>query len=409
MSNPFQKATKSKSKLRLALVGPTGSGKTYTALVIAQRLAEAVGGRVAVIDTERGSASLYADTFAFDVLELSSFHPDRYIDAIHAAEAAGYAAIVIDSLSHAWIGKDGALELVDNAAARADNRAGNKFTAWRDVTPIQNHLVDSMLGSTAHIIATMRSKTEYIMEADKNGKMVPRKVGMAPVQRGEIEYEFTLVGELDTEHKLIITKSRIPALSDQVIRKPDAAIADALLTWLNSGADVVAAAPTEAPAVEPSTNGNKPAAKMPQSAAIPKVEKPLSLSRVQDLKHPPANADHLYPPAETAAARALFASVARERGLTTPHQIANALGLSPVVSGSLQLWVNAHSWDEARKLLQDRKHVPNADGIDADEEAARDAARDAAEDAEMDAAEEQGELVAVTGGDPVDGKRGRAR
>ena len=111
---PFTKATKQEAKLRLALAGPSGSGKTYTALQIATHL----GGPIALVDTERGSARKYADLFSFDVLELDSFHPERYIEAIHEAEEAGYAVLILDSLSHAWAGKDGALELVDKAAKR---------------------------------------------------------------------------------------------------------------------------------------------------------------------------------------------------------------------------------------------------------------------------------------------------
>lgn len=291
MALTFQRATKAKSKLRLALTGPAGSGKSYTSLVIGQRLAEHARGRMAVIDTERGSASLYADLFEFDVLELDSYHPQRYIDAIHAAEQAGYAVIVIDSLSHAWAGKDGALAQVDNAAAR--DKGANRFTAWRDVTPLQEELVHSMLGSPAHVVATMRVKTEYVMEQNERGKMVPRKIGMAPVQRDQIEYEFTLVGDLDTEHKLVITKSRIPALADAVIRRPDGAIADQLITWLESGAE-----PTPRPAPQPEpepqrpaatqqhTNGTNGSRPMTQAQAIPRRDETPPSDAAPYLKRP---------------------------------------------------------------------------------------------------------------------------
>lgn len=240
----FQKATKKKSKLRLGLVGPSGSGKTYSALAIASGL----GSKVAVIDTERGSASLYADRFSFDVLELESFHPTKYVEAIHDAEKAGYDVVVIDSLTHAWAGKEGALELVDAAMKR--QRTPNKFTAWGDVTPHHNALVDAMLQCRAHLIVTMRAKTEYVLEQDEHGKQRPRKVGMAAIQRDGMEYEFTIVGDLDLDHNYIITKSRVDFLDGKTINKPGPRLAADLLEWLNSGAEAPAPAPA-APAPAP--------------------------------------------------------------------------------------------------------------------------------------------------------------
>ena len=152
MSLSFAKATKKAAKLRMALIGPSGAGKTYTALAIGTSLGE----KVAFIDTEHGSASKYAgrDGFNFDVLELDSFHPQTYIDAIKAAEQAGYDVLVIDSLSHAWMGKDGALELVDKAAKRSQST--NTFAAWRDVTPLHNALVEVMIQSRSDPFAGIK-------------------------------------------------------------------------------------------------------------------------------------------------------------------------------------------------------------------------------------------------------------
>ncbi len=147
----FKKATKTQIKLRLALTGPSGSGKTFSSLALASHL----GQRIAVIDTEHGSASRYADLFEFDVVELESFHPNRYVKAIVAAQQAGYDVVIIDSLSHAWMGKDGELELVD--------RARNSFAAWKDVRPLERALIDTMLSCKCHLIATMRSKTEWVV------------------------------------------------------------------------------------------------------------------------------------------------------------------------------------------------------------------------------------------------------
>jgi len=228
----FVKATKHQSKLRLAIIGPAGSGKTYSALGIAVALA-GKSGKVAVIDTERGSASLYADLFPFDVLTLDSFSPLAYVEAIAEAEKGGYAVIVIDSLSHAWASKDGALEMVDRETARSQSR--NSYTAWRNVTPIHNQMVDAIIRSKAHIVCTMRSKMEYVMDKDEKGKTTIRKIGLQPIQREGLDYEFTICGDINQEHKFIVSKSRCPAFADAVVDKPGKQFADKLLAWLNEG------------------------------------------------------------------------------------------------------------------------------------------------------------------------------
>lgn len=229
MTLQFKKAVKSRARLRLALVGPSGSGKTYSGMAIARGLNP--NGRIAVIDTERGSASKYADLFNFDVLEMAAFSPANYVDAIHAAENAGYDIIIIDSLTHAWSGKGGALEMVDAAVARS--KSGNSFGAWREVTPAHNAMVEAIVSSPCHVVATMRSKTEYIVEPDpRTGRNVPRKIGMAPIQRDGLEYEFDVVGDIDLEHRLIVTKSRIPLLADSVVTKPNQAFGAIMAAWL---------------------------------------------------------------------------------------------------------------------------------------------------------------------------------
>lgn len=252
----FQKAVRTQAKLRLALDGPSGSGKTYTALIAAKALAN--GGKVAVIDTERGSASLYSDLFEFDVAELHSFSPAEYIKLIEEAEEAGYSVIVIDSLSHAWEGEGGALDMVEDARKR--QRTDNSFTAWKDVTPLHRRLVDAMLQSKAHIIATMRSKMDYVQEKDSNGKTVIRKVGLAPIQRQGMEYEFTIVGDIDLDHNLVISKSRMAGLADKVEHKPGEKFFKQIADWLAMGEPAKEPEPVKAfaPAntAAPSGNGN---------------------------------------------------------------------------------------------------------------------------------------------------------
>lgn len=229
-STMFQKATRRQARARVAIDGPSGAGKTYSALIAAKTLAS--GGKVAVIDTERGSASLYADEFNFDVLELTNFNPANYIKAIKAAEQAGYAVIVIDSLSHAWEGEGGVLDMHDDATKR--QKSQNSYTAWKDVTPLHRDLVDAMLQSPLHIVATMRSKMEYVQEKDGD-KTVIRKVGLAPIQRAGMEYEFTIVCDMDTDHSLVVSKSRCKPLSDKVVKMPDEKFFSILRDWLNSG------------------------------------------------------------------------------------------------------------------------------------------------------------------------------
>lgn len=228
----FVKAEKKQAKLRLALIGPSGSGKTFSALAIATALAGK--GKIAVLDTERASASLYADLFEFDVKTIDSFSPLNYVEAIHQAEDAGYAVIVIDSLSHAWAAKDGALEMVNEETVKS--RSKNSYLAWRNVTPVHNAMIDAIIGCKVHIVCTIRSKMDYVQEKDEaTGKTVIRKVGMQPIQREGLDYEFTVVGDLDQEHNLVISKSRCRDVADSVWKKPGKEFADKLLSWLNSG------------------------------------------------------------------------------------------------------------------------------------------------------------------------------
>ncbi len=224
----FTKATKEQAKLRMALVGPAGSGKTMTALLIAKEL----GSKIAVIDTEYGSASLYSDKADFDVLQLTSFSVENYLAGIDAAVKGGYDVLIIDSLSHAWAGKNGVLEFKDAVSAKS----GDSYGAWRKATPLHNSLVDALLAAPIHIIATMRAKTEYVIEKDDNGKTRMRKIGLQPVQRDGLEYEFGIVADLDWDHNLIIDKSRCEALTDKVFNRAGKDIADILKDWLTSGA-----------------------------------------------------------------------------------------------------------------------------------------------------------------------------
>lgn len=229
----FQSAKRTQSKLRMSIDGPAGSGKTYTGLRFAHALAKNLGGKIAFIDTERGSASKYVGNspdgipFNFDVVELQNFSPDRYTEAINAAGKMGYSVLMIDSLSHAWEGAGGALEM--------KMKAGEGWNAWRNVTPIHNRMIDAMLQSPCHIITTMRSRMEYVQEQDEHKRTVIRKVGMSPIQRPGMEYEFDILCDIDWAHIMSVSKSRCSAIADAQIDKPGAEFIQPVIEWLTSG------------------------------------------------------------------------------------------------------------------------------------------------------------------------------
>lgn len=230
----IHKVTKRRAKLRLGMSGPAGSGKTYSALLIAHGL----GGRIGLIDTEHGSGDLYADLLSegYDVLQLTPpFTPSRYIDAMHMMEQAGVSTVIVDSLSHAWSGEGGSLDKHGKIA----DRSGNRWQAWRQVTPEHNALVEALLQSPCHVIATMRAKTEYVQEKDeRSGRLVVRKIGLAPVMRDGIDYEFTIFMELDNQHMAHVGKDRTQ-LFDGMIIKPDVKTGRTLRSWLVSGVDAL--------------------------------------------------------------------------------------------------------------------------------------------------------------------------
>jgi len=194
----FKKATKKAVKLKLAITGPTGSGKTYSALSLAKGLGE----RVAVIDTENGSASLYSDRFGFDVMTIDApFEDDKFIAGINEAISAGYDVLVIDSASHCW---EGVLEF----KAKMDARGGNSYTNWNQAGNKLKSIINAVLRSPIHVICCMRSKMDYVIEQNEKGKSTPRKVGLAPIMRDGIEYEFTTIFDLDMTHHAEASKDR---------------------------------------------------------------------------------------------------------------------------------------------------------------------------------------------------------
>lgn len=196
----LQIANRQKVKIKMALQGPSGSGKTFSALLLAFGLC-GDWSKIAVIDTENRSSQLYAHLGSFKVLDLQPpFTPERYVQAIQVCERECMEVIIIDSISHEWEGIGGMLEV-------HGNMAGNSYTNWAKLTPRHNSFVQHILQSQLHVIGTIRSKQEYVL-TEKNGKQVPEKVGMKGVSRNGMDYEFTLVFELNMKQYASSSKDR---------------------------------------------------------------------------------------------------------------------------------------------------------------------------------------------------------
>lgn len=256
----FSPASLSQSHGRLAIAGAGGSGKTYTGLIIASVLAG--DGKVAVIDSEHGSALKYADEFEFDHLPLGApYAPARFVAAIRAAEQAGYTALLVDSISHEWQGSGGVQEIVDAASAKM---GGNSWAGWSVGTPEHNKFLEGILSVKTHIICTMRAKTEWSVE-ERNGKKKPVKIGLAPIQRDGIEYEFDVVLMMDQNNNATVSKSRCRSIQvSSVIEKPNLEFATLYRDWLNKGQPTPSAAPPTTAVAEPAP----PPVETPQQTVI---------------------------------------------------------------------------------------------------------------------------------------------
>lgn len=233
----FQDATKIQAKLRATLDGVSGSGKTYSSLMLAREL---VGpdGTIGLIDTEAGSASKYAKKFAFKTVILGDYSIASYDKAIAAAVEAKFDALIIDSLSHLWAGKGGVLEKVDEITARS--KSGNAFVSgWKDMTPQHNAFFERLIAVPMHLICTMRKKSDWVLADNGRGKIEPKKVGMATVQRDGVEYEFDVVADFDLNGNITISKTRceeLTELRDSMSWKDVPKMGQLLKAWLSDGA-----------------------------------------------------------------------------------------------------------------------------------------------------------------------------
>lgn len=223
----FKRAEKSQSKLRLALFGPSGAGKTYTAL----RIATGMGKRIAVFDTESESASKYADRFVFDTVNLTdNANIDGLIEMFGEAAKEGYDVVILDSMSHSWH------ELLEEIDMLAKSKyRGNTWSAWSEGTPKQKKLIKAIVSYPGHVIATMRSKTEWTTTQGSDGKSRPQRVGLAPEAGKGIEYEFDMLMEMSTDHIANIIKDRTGKFQDKLIEKPGEDFGIELMEWLGTG------------------------------------------------------------------------------------------------------------------------------------------------------------------------------
>lgn len=223
----LRQSERKQAKIKLAIQGCAGSGKTYSSLLLAYGITNNWS-KIAVIDSENGSADLYAHLGAYNVLNLNNnYSPENYIEAIAICEKAGIEVIIIDSLSQSW----------DFLLQCHTEMVGNSFTNWGKITPRQNAFIQRILQSNCHVICTMRTKQDYVL-SEKNGKMVPEKVGLKAIMREGVDYEFTIVFDIDMKHIANASKDR----TGLFMGKPEFTISSVtgkrILDWCNSGVSI---------------------------------------------------------------------------------------------------------------------------------------------------------------------------
>lgn len=239
----FVRAERKRVKLKIAITGPSGSGKTYSAL----ELASGIGQKIALIDTENDSASLYSDRFVFDTLNIDPpYTIGKYVEAINAAQSEGYDVVVIDSISHAWAGDGGLLAKKEALDSRSGTQ--NQYTNWGSITKEHEAFKSTLLNADIHMICTMRSKQDY-QQVEENGRKKIQKVGLAPIQRDGMEYEFTTVFDVAMDHAAVPSKDRT-GLFDGHIQKLSKETGIQLIAWLD-GATAAPRAIAPAPAEQP--------------------------------------------------------------------------------------------------------------------------------------------------------------
>jgi hypothetical protein len=223
----IEPAVREQAKARLILEGPAGSGKTFTALTIA----EALGPRTVLIDTQRRQSLDHADVFKFDVLHMSThFHPEELIEAL--GSCSGHDTTIVDSGSSFWSGPGGMIDQVDLLSA---GRSGGTFSnGWKEMRPVERKMLDCLLSHPTHLLMTLRTKSEYVVQQSGDGKWTPRKIGLKPEQREGLDYEFSMVATMNAEHTLTFTKGAAK-FDGLVVERPTADLGRDLAEWLYLG------------------------------------------------------------------------------------------------------------------------------------------------------------------------------
>ena len=220
----LQTAQRKRAKIKMGLQGPSGSGKTYSSLLLAHGLTSNWD-KIAVVDTENHSAELYAHLGPFKVLPLSNpYTPEKYSEAIDVCINEGMEVIILDSITHEW----------ENLIDFHSSMAGNSFTNWGKVTPRHNAFVKKLLQTPVHIISTIRTKQDYILN-EKNGKMVPEKVGLKSVQRDGFDYELTIMFDLDIKNNAVASKDRTGLFFGKPECKLSETTGGLIRNWCNAG------------------------------------------------------------------------------------------------------------------------------------------------------------------------------
>lgn len=228
----IEEAKREQAKIKIGLQGPAGSGKTYSALTLAMGLTNNDLSKVVVIDTENRSASLYAKRFqGFRTIKFAPpYGPERCIEAIDACVRDDVEVIIFDSISHEWMGTGGILDL-------HGNMSGADMMKWAKLTPRHNKFIQHILQVDKHMICTMRSKQDYVMEENSKGRMVPRKVGLKAVARDGVDFEFTVHFEIDIKNFAEASKDRTELFKN----KPEFVITEEtgkqILDWCHEGVE----------------------------------------------------------------------------------------------------------------------------------------------------------------------------
>jgi len=243
----LKQAQRKSAKLKLGISSPSGGGKTLGSLLVAYglmkesypKLSDAeLWSKVAIIDSENGSGELYVGVEIknlvigqYAAITLTApFTAEKYIQAMEVCEENNMEVVIIDSTTHLWSGTGGLLEQQGNIA----KRTGNSWSAWRDVTPMHSKFVEKMLQCNMHVIATVRSKTKFVQEKGDDGRTTVRKIGLDPIQKDGLEYEFTTFFEIDAEHNAFGSKDRTNTFDQEYfVITPD--VGRKLMKWLSGG------------------------------------------------------------------------------------------------------------------------------------------------------------------------------